>query len=113
MKKYPKNGSIKHQQRAYKFSQDELLDTEDKETKTDKPVMVTTYNPSNPDKRIYTQKLEHYWKHRRTQRNLSRKALNLIQEIIQSQESSDIQHSGIPTKTSKQAKGGRIFEVLL
>ena len=37
----------KHYHRARKFSQDELLDTVSKPT-TDAPVMVTKFNPRNP-----------------------------------------------------------------
>ena len=45
---YPLKTLKKHMLRAAKFTQDELLVVKTKNT-TDTPVMITTYNPSNPD----------------------------------------------------------------
>ena len=45
---YPLKTLKKHMLRAAKFTQDELLTVKTKNI-TDTPVMITTYNPSNPD----------------------------------------------------------------
>ena len=45
---YPEKSILKHHKRASQYTQKDLLETKIKE-KLDTPVMVTTYNPSNPD----------------------------------------------------------------
>ena len=45
---YPEKALKKHLKRASKFTQDELLDVKEKNPTTT-PVMVTNYNPSNPN----------------------------------------------------------------
>ena len=45
---YPKHALKKHYKRVSKYNQSDLLDTKPKTT-TGTPVMVTNYNPSNPN----------------------------------------------------------------
>jgi hypothetical protein len=45
---YPKNLLVKHRDRAKIFSQEDLLEVVEK-TITDREIMVTKFNPNNPD----------------------------------------------------------------
>ena len=55
---YPRKNLESHQTRAGQYSQSELLKPKEK-TSTDKPVMVTTYNPVNPNIRSFIHKNWH------------------------------------------------------
>ena len=54
---YPFKQLKKHMLRAFKFTQDELLEVKTKES-TEVPVMTTMFNPSNPEIKKY---IHHNW----------------------------------------------------